>query len=1158
MPSLLREYEASLGDASLPPDPPFFLRAPQIPSTPEPGSLLSEFESLTSPISPIQTAKSTSLLNPPIKSPLPNQVDIPDDLPSLDRIARSDKGRKEEFEFFPRLFDKIYKDIITSGKTTGDILQGGAEAARNPLLTSILLHKQISERNANILDHASDAFESAKKNFRKGSWFMGSLDTLDYLLTPINETYKQYVTEPFQKELGIPPIVSDLGLLAFPLPRTPPQTLPKIRLFDPYLKREEPLFHGTRKEFRKFKQTADIGYHFSVNPNVARLFAASTGRDLPSSTLVKGYLNVKNPLIVEDLGNWNPTSILKEIDNSYTFQQGSITENLLRNSKVNELFDAQVNTLYKEFQTTIKEITKDNPNSDLVKPWMKRIDNVETFKGVYKAGFIDDDIRVVGFDDDLQDLFQFTQEALSAPEIVERFKKVRNNIREPMYQAIRSGLNERGYDSLAYANLAEKMKRPEWSFIIFDPEKQIVKPFFEKINLPPEASIKLNKVLTRYRGRTLPYFSQLNKDIWDLIQGRSAEYLDDLSAVSPTLKGIKESMQNPLLAYEVAGDDLAEGIRTARGIFQVTLDKAFNAPEVNRSRIRAKVPDQVNEEAAKGLRGLAFNQKYKGLVQNLRGLLDDSLVYGRNAGLDIAYHKNFFPRRYLVDDNNREDFVRLLQINGYKPERIEEVLLDIAENNGFSLVSRTIDDIPEQLLAKFTDNDTFRVLNEYINVITSSAEFHRRFSWWKKPNEKAETFAKIKAEAGRYDIDVRKADFDRIENILKAFTHKYHRVESIPIRKAIPFIKTYQYMRTMPFSALTNTLDVFGNTYYTKPEYIMKLIPQAIDQIFTNTVRAFNKRADKTELLEEYENFSGLVDEGTHAIVSEIFGTPQKLTKAAFKFNGLSSVTNFGRFMSFDHGRLYIEDRIKKVLVDATRRELYPDRVSKINMKRITRELVRLGIDVAPLIDRAKAIAPIVKNSPKEMDPLVRGVLDEMRDNIGRGSRRFADRLAFTPSAANRPLRVSGDVGSVISQLQSYFIQFSNTVFPQLKDDIITRWKDEPLEAVENTLRAATAMAVLTGMGYLVYNVKLIPKYAGNPPPDKDPKNMTGFDKFLIGASTSGVLGMGNTIPGVVSAVKYGASPGDVVLGPTLGQAFDLTESAARSYLKKDTDPLEK
>ncbi|MGI0011968.1 MAG: hypothetical protein ACREBU_00780, partial [Nitrososphaera sp.] len=111
---------------------------------------------------------------------------------------------------------------------------------------------------------------------------------------------------------------------------------------------------------------------------------------------------------------------------------------------------------------------------------------------------------------------------------------------------------------------------------------------------------------------------------------------------------------------------------------------------------------------------------------------------------------------------------------------------------------------------------------------------------------------------------------------------------------------------------------------------------------------------------------------------------------------------------------------------------------------------------------------------------------------------------------------------------------------------------------VENTLRAATAMAVLTGMGYLVYNVKLIPKYAGNPPPDKDPKNMTGFDKFLIGASTSGVLGMGNTIPGVVSAVKYGASPGDVVLGPTLGQAFDLTESAARSYLKKDTDPLEK
>ena len=67
----------------------------------------------------------------------------------------------------------------------------------------------------------------------------------------------------------------------------------------------EPIFgyHGTNRQFERFGETNDFGYHFSASPETAGAFAGADGRTISAA------LDVRNALDLPDLAGWFPTKV---------------------------------------------------------------------------------------------------------------------------------------------------------------------------------------------------------------------------------------------------------------------------------------------------------------------------------------------------------------------------------------------------------------------------------------------------------------------------------------------------------------------------------------------------------------------------------------------------------------------------------------------------------------------------------------------------------------------------------------------------------------------------------------------------------------------------------------------------------------------------------
>lgn len=641
-------------------------------------------------------------------------------------------------------------------------------------------------------------------------------------------------------------------------------------------------------------------------------------------------------------------------------------------------------------------------------------------------------------------------------------------------------------------------------------------------------------------------WKQMTKDTADFLYRGSVEYLDELAEFSPTAKNLRNLIKTPIVAQTLNGADYMEAIRLQKGKFELRLSDILQDKRNNIKLVSGALPDELNDQVVNALRtGKPGNiPNVERVSGQIKTLLNDVGRYVQNSGIDISLIDNFFPRRYKIKDDESliPAFIDLLESHGKSNERIKDIIYNIQNNNGFPLLGRTLDDIPDTELAPFLENNIAKVLFKYIDTVVNVSEFNRMFG---KASDIALTKDIIKGEALRNKYPVSSEQLNReitrIDDILKAFKHQYHPITSKAWQAANNSMATFQYLRTLNYSLLSNLSEGFlgvyhsglGNTLYTT------LVP-GIDHILRQSMRTVFKDFPKAQVTREFEELAGTIEQHGTDILQEMFNTNTRIGDIGFKATGLTQLTNFNKVVKAKQGEQYILKRVRSLAknVGKSGDNYYQTK----DGKRTLEQLQQFGIDGITF--------------SKEF--LENGNIDALADQLKLGKLRFVDNIIFPPQVGNRPLvRFSRPSFKLVSQLGSFPVLFGNTVFPRMRADIIKKFRNDPKQATINALKATEAVAVMSGVAYLAMNIKGIAKM-GYEKWEEQHNKKSNKEKMVDAINAAGWLGQFSPISGMALATKYGEHPAAAIIGPAADWGFDIVKGGFQGEARGSFDPLVK
>lgn len=636
-------------------------------------------------------------------------------------------------------------------------------------------------------------------------------------------------------------------------------------------------------------------------------------------------------------------------------------------------------------------------------------------------------------------------------------------------------------------------------------------------------------------------FKQVTKDVVDFLYRGSVDYIDELAEYSLTAKNLRNLIKTPAVVQTLHGSDYMEATRLQKGRFELRLSDILQDKRNNIHYVSGKLPDELNEQVVTALRvgRPGNNPNVERLSGQLKVFLRDIEKYAKDSGLDVETPN--FPRRYKIKDDESliPAFIDLLESYGKSNEHINDVIYNIQNNNGFPLIGRTLDDIPDIELAPFLENNIAKNLYNYINTTVNTAEFSKMFG---NTNDITLTKKIIRKEAlqNKYPVTSKQLDkeIDRIDDLLKAFKSQYHPINSEVWQSVNHNAATFQYLRTLNYSTLSNLSEGFlnvyhsglGNTLYTA------LVP-GIDHILHQSIRSVVKDFPKAKITRELEELAGVIEQHGTDILKEMFNTEGRAGDIAFKVTGLAQLTNFNKAITAKLGQRKIEKGIASLAKNIQKNLSY---YSTRQGKKTIDDLMQLGIDGPKLV---KGL-------------LQKGNLEDYKDQINLGKLRYMDQIIFNPQPGNRPLRRFSDPHfKTVSQLGSFPILFGNTVFPRIRADIIKKFKNDPRQATINALKAAEAVAIMSGVTYLAMNIKGIGKN-GYEEWQKMQKDKTNKEKLFDAVNGAGWTGQFSPITGMALATKYGEHPFSAIAGPTFDWGFDIVKAGFKGYEQESLDPL--
>lgn len=448
-----------------------------------------------------------------------------------------------------------------------------------------------------------------------------------------------------------------------------------------------------------------------------------------------------------------------------------------------------------------------------------------------------------------------------------------------------------------------------------------------------------------------------------------------------------------------------------------------------------RLSEKTNNDLVKYLRSGNKDGVDNNIVKagdEIRALLDNVLKEAKDAGLDINYTKNFFPRVWLLDalKTNKPKFINQIRkdenLTVAEANDLWDRMTDLNQIEGTSAAglssikaSRKLLKIDDSQYGDFLDNNIENVLTDYI--FQAGKLVSRKKVFGETLQEFQQRFIdKIDNELGNVGL----TGFERRKlNNLYLFTTGQKGYINSPIgRFATDTIQLTTQTSLLPFAMISSLPELAvplltgktGGGVYRNA--LRQGIKDSASEWWNGVQTAFGKEGARTDgrslNRRELNAFNRSVDMAREDRAAAIYGqamgrTATKIQNVFFKSILLHDWTRFVQLVAYDTG---------KGIVYRNLDDLANKNLSKKNQARLTDELNELGIDIE------KGLA-WVKSGGKHTD-------DFYMQEVRKAAARYTDEVIMNPTqAANqKPLLHSHPNSKWTFGLLGFPTSFSNTV----------------------------------------------------------------------------------------------------------------------------------
>ena len=475
-------------------------------------------------------------------------------------------------------------------------------------------------------------------------------------------------------------------------------------------------------------------------------------------------------------------------------------------------------------------------------------------------------------------------------------------------------------------------------------------------------------------------------------------------------------------------------------------------------------------------------------------------------------------RNFLTEAGGDEDFARQLKAEAIVDDMLEKrynpFQFGTKDNAGGGhqfLQHRVFNDIDDNLLEDFLENDVEEVLEQYITG-ASRAITRTKFFGKTKDDFKRRWLIPISKQLRESGVDG-----DEVTEVTRRLRLMHERVTGLDTDQirwkgkfatnTLDTLKLTQQMAHLPLatiSSLTEPLilltriDSVGGKFAASKEVgkaLVKGIKKDVDK-FTHYVKRVSGKDVKgfADMQDEYwheaykvglameqavmdriESLTGEALEGSLA---------KRLQNAFFKANFLSSWTGAVQLASFTTGKRLIRENTEQLITGKT---LFGNKLSQSKREYLTKQLHELGIDEKKakewyknsldkngVFDEGRAMGTATdsdfvypnKNKAGEtvLKTKAKNQIAFYKNQYQKGANRFTREIILNPSTAeaNRPLWFSHPAGQLLAQFAGYPTVFNNTVLKRWINEGVFEHKRQTTAKIAGTALAMTAIATFT------------------------------------------------------------------------------------------------
>ena len=538
----------------------------------------------------------------------------------------------------------------------------------------------------------------------------------------------------------------------------------------------------------------------------------------------------------------------------------------------------------------------------------------------------------------------------------------------------------------------------------------------------------------------------------------------------------------------------------------------------------------AEQESAKDILNMETDPNFKVLADKViapfigTGYIQDFA----NAGIDIGRKENYFPRIFKTRTRgDRRRFKKVLQKFGFSEVAADSTIDNIQGNGGLYIPEdQTIVINPFETGDPLLDNkagfEKERKINDAVfealldaglvetNVAKITDKYNVEAVTRLKAKELADTVNAELKELGPQGIQ--QGELQLMKDIFNAIQHQYSPIRSDTLKSAQRNFLTYQYMLTLPLSALTaltEPLIVLSRVGPTNALYgTLKATENASRQAF----RSFFPKIPLSRSEEAAKSILQLYDGALAERLGNISGIDvnRRITDRFFRLIMLTQITQFSRDIAFQSGlRQTRQDMLDVIQGNSAGRLNESQRKAK-------KRLLEIG-----LVEQNF-------NNPEVVNWLEGPIGGKPPLIIRKAMSKLVDEVIMAPNVINRPLWMSNPHYAMFAQLKGFMFAFGNTVGMRMWREVFKPLFKGRLN-LQETAKYAIAFFLIVAGSLGIKDMKDYIRYGDS---DSSWKESTGFSRIIQAIIDSNLFGPGTVIYDALLSFKYGAAPVGVLLGP--------------------------